>query len=164
MIKSERQMPSEEEYSSCFPWDGTSGSCCPSSQGVGTFRVVSIQVGTASCSPRGCSPVGQTLNSLHLGGQSLFLHILGFGEDLLAHPASLPAGCPGSCGCPLGWVPCPCVLRRFRVAMCLCLTAGFSLPDPGTVSHSCGTADEPALAAQGKSQLQGEQDLGNAGA
>lgn len=48
--------------------------------------------------------------------------------------------------------------------MWLCLTVGLSLPDPGTVSHCCGTADEPALAAQGKPQLQGEQDFGNAGA
>lgn len=34
--------------------------------------------------------------------------------------------------------------------MCLCVTLAFFLPDTSTMSHSCGTANEPALASQGK--------------
>lgn len=107
MIKRKRQMFSEREYSSCFPENGPVSSSghkwqlfpfIPGPSGRCPFGWP--HTGTAPAAP---GAVGQTLNSLHLGGQSLFFHILGFGEDLLAHPASIPAGCPGSCGCPRGW-------------------------------------------------------------
>lgn len=151
MIKRKRQMFSEREYSSCFPQNAPVSSSghklfpfIPGPSGRCPFGW--SHIGTASCSPRSCGPSSE-------------LPAPRRAKPFLPHPwlwrGSAGPSCLHSCWLPwLLWVSprmvtCPCVLGCFRVLLCLCLTLGLSLPDPGTVSHSCGTADEPALAAQG---------------
>ena len=40
--------------------------------------------------------------------------------------------------------------KHLKVIMRHCLTLVFFFPDTSTMSHSCGTANEPTLASQGK--------------